>query len=327
VFVVSDNNDRDLTATPALPAAVLAANLPRIRKTTVDDTHQLDGRLAATYSPAAGQIMRSSAVWFQRTVEERRRIRVHLINVRSTVGGAGILLPARRDTIKAVFHSIYARCGVAIDFDEIFLDPPASCIGWATRYPASPIAIDPSVEGAFAAAGGNIRPSASMTDICNAVRALASFNANDLYLVYVARIYSAPVPAPSATALLAQGPGGQAFADAFTVAASPALSFAFVGVLSGITEFADTHEATHITTDVPGTIAGGHFDLGPAGAVAPGNIDGKNLMHRFFLGNTFGIANPKRLWNDALVNTSQGFTNPAQIDAIRRASSRFIRPF
>jgi hypothetical protein len=76
---------------------------------------------------------------------------------------------------------------------------------------------------------------------------------------------------------------------------------------------------------VPANIAGGHFDLGPAGAGGPGNIDGKNLMHQFFLNNVFGIANPKRLWNDALVNTSQGFTNPAQIDAIR--NSRFTRPF
>lgn len=166
-----------------------------------------------------------------------------------------------------------------------------------------------------------------MSDICNAVRLLPSFDANDIYVVYVARIYQAPVPAPSPTALLVQGAGGQSFADSFTVAGSTALSFVFVGVESAITEFADSHEVTHLTTNLPGNIAGGHFDLGAAGAGAPGNIDGKNLMHRFFLNNIFGIGNPKRLWNDPFTNTNQvpNFTIPAQIDAIR--SSRYIRPF
>lgn len=326
VFLVTDDNDRDLSGS-GLAAADINLLTPRIRKVTVDDTHPLDGRLSATYSPAPGQVMRNAAVLFARAVEERRRLRVHLVNVRRTVGGAGILLGGRRDTIKAVFHSIYARCGIVIDFDEIFLDPPASCIGWATRYPSSPIASDPSVEGALAAGGGNIAPSASMSDICNAVRLLPSFDANDIYVVYVARIYQAPVPAPSPTALLVQGAGGQSFADSFTVAGSTALSFVFVGVESAITEFADSHEVTHLTTNLPGNIAGGHFDLGAAGAGAPGNIDGKNLMHRFFLNNIFGIGNPKRLWNDPFTNTNQvpNFTIPAQIDAIR--SSRYIRPF
>ena len=323
-LLVTDDNDQQVTGT-TLSAAAIAALRPRMRKVLVDDTHPLDGRLSATYTPAAGQRMRTSAVWFQRSPEERKRIRVHLVNVRSSAGGTGILLGRRRDSIKSVFHSIYARCGIVVEFEEFFLDPPASCIGWSTRYPASLIAANPAVEGALAAAGGNIQPSTSMSDICNAVRLRAGFNAQDIYVVYVDRIYRAPVPAPSPTALLVQGVGGQAFADAFTVAGSTALSFVFVGVNSGITDFADTHEATHLTTNVAGNIAGGHFDLGALGAGAPGNIDGKNLMHRFFLNSGFGIGNPKRLWNDARANTSQGFTNAAQVDAIR--GSRYVRPF
>lgn len=104
-------------------------------------------------------------------------------------------------------------------------------------------------------------------------------------------------------------------------AGSPARSFAFVAIDSGITEFADPHEATHNTWDF------NHFDLQAAGAAAPGNIDGKNLMHGFFLANNLGTSNPKRLWNAAFNNNLRvpPLVNPPQIDRIR--ASRFARPY
>jgi hypothetical protein len=48
-------------------------------------------------------------------------------------------------------------------------------------------------------------------------------------------------------------------------------------------------------------------------------------MHRFFLTNTGGVSDPKRLWNEQFTNSnrSPAMVVPAQIDAIR--GSRFIR--
>jgi hypothetical protein len=117
---------------------------------------------------------------------------------------------------------------------------------------------------------------------------------------------------------LSKGPGGHAFADFVTPAGSPNRGFSFVG-LNGTREYADVHEATHITTNFA------HFDLQPSSASAPGNIDGKNLMHRFFLTNALGIRNPKRLWNRRIANTPRGFSIPAQIDRIR--ASRYVRNY
>ncbi len=114
--------------------------------------------------------------------------------------------------------------------------------------------------------------------------------------------------------------------DSILAAGSFARGFGFVGVASGITEYAEVHEATHITTNLSNA-TGGHFDLGLDGATAVGNIDGKNLMNRFFLPNNKGVSNPKRLWNTIFTNThySPALVLPAQIDAIR--ASRFVHPY
>lgn len=332
VMLVTDDVDVNQTTNSGLPAPDPDAgnrnrgqSNHRTRKTTANDTHPLDGQVVFDYQPTGlGTPLSASVPVFARAPEERLRARVHFVNVRKSVGGSGILPAARRDLVKSTFQSIYAVCGIFAEIDEILIDPPASCTGWATRFPGDPLAADPSVEG-VSVVGGRIAPSASMTDLINVVRALPSFNANEIYIVSVARIFQAPIPAPPGP--LISGAGGQAFADAFTVAGSVALGFAFVAVSGGVTEYADVHEATHITTDLPGNVAGGHFDLGAAGAAAPGNIDSKNLMHRFFLTNALGISNPRRLWDDVFRNTNQvpNLFIPPQVAAIRR--SRFVGNF
>src|SRR5258706_6454299 len=232
VFLVTHDDDRDLQNS-GLAAAAVPALLPRIHKVTVDDTHPIDGRLTATYSPIAGQILRAAAILFSRTPEERRRIKVHLVNVRTTVGGTGILTVARANLVKTAFQSIYATCGIFAEVDQIPLDPPASCIGWTTRYPADPLAIDPAVPESRFDAANNLQPTTEEADIIKAVRNLVtpSFDANDIYLVCVARLYSnfpVAIVAPPGPGLL-RGPGGEGFTDTFTAAGSTARGFGFVG--------------------------------------------------------------------------------------------------
>jgi hypothetical protein len=224
--------------------------------------------------------------------------------------------------IEQTIRAAYAVCGIFSEIDVVALDPPASATGWVAAYPADPIAADPSVEG-FTLPVADLVASASQTDIINAVRARAGFDAGDIQLVMVRRIYNAPVAPPPGP--LASG-GGEAFPDAWTAAGAAARGFAFLGVDSGVTAFADPHEMTHITTDLR-NVAGGHFDLGAAAAAAPGNIDGKNLMHRFFLASAGTTSDPKRLWDVAFRNTVRvpPMDLPAQITSIR--ASRFVRAY
>jgi hypothetical protein len=157
-----------------------------------------------------------------------------------------------------------------------------------------------------------------MADAVKAVRALAGHSESDIYLVYVNRIYRQPLPAPGPGPRLQVGPGGISYPDAFVSGSSIMRGFAFVGVLT-TNDLADAHEATHITTDA------GHFDLEPAAAGAPGNIDGRNLMQRHALLVGLGVRDSKRLWNRTFANPHQGTTNAAQVDVIR--GCRFIRPY
>ena len=296
----------------------------RLRRITVDNAHPLNNEVTVEYTPVGAAAMTRTFTVFDRTpIEQRRRVRIHLVNVRATAGGAPTLTAARRDLIIQTTQSIYAVAGIFAEVDEIMLDPPASCIGWPTRYPTDPQARDPAVEGfAFAPGTVNLAPSATQRDLIQAVRALPTFDQNDVWVVCVSLVYNAAIPAPPGPGLVPGG--GQAFPDSWTAPGDIARSFAFVGDTSGVTEFGYPHEVTHITTNLRND-AGGHYDLGPAAGVAPTNIDGKNLMHRFFLPNNLGILGPKRLWNENATNTAQGFVLPPQIDAIR--GSRFIRPY
>lgn len=322
VMLVTDIVDRGISVNSGLTAPATETGQRsrgqtnfRIRRATVDDIHQLDGRVAAVYTPSGGgNSVAMSAVYFDRSPEERKRVRMHVVNVRRSLGGAGIMSVARFNSVKLAFQSIYARCGVFAEVDEILVNPPASCTAWPTLYRGDPIAISPSVEERSFATGSAV-PSSSEQDLITLVQGLSGFSATDIYVVCVSHIYQSPVPAPPGA--LTDGPGGHAFADIFTTAGSTARGFAFVGIDSGVTEFAEVHEATHITTNFS------HFDLGAAGATAPGNIDGKNNMHRFFLRNDLGASNPKRLWNDTFTTTA--LTIPPQINAIR--GSRFVRNF
>lgn len=295
----------------------------RLRRITVSAAHPLDHKVAFQYQPGgfgAGAFgMRATNPLFDRAPEERRRIRVHLVNVRDSAGGTGALTNARRTQVTETIQAIYAVCGIFAEIDEILLDPPASCIGWPTRY-TDAIAVDPAVEG-FTLPGANLVPSPTQSDLITAVRALASFNASDVYLVFVARIYRPPIPAPTAppSGGLVAGSRGESFPDAWVAAGAASAGFTFVGVRGGVTDFTEVHEVTHVTTNLRNS-AGGHFTL-PAADLR----DRMNLMRNGTI-DTAGVANTKRLWNTDFNNPAVAPPLiPAQIDAIR--ASRFVRPF
>jgi len=332
LFLVSDTVDQAQATDSGLPAGnadrgsrTLGQSNHRIRKILVDDTHRLDSQIKAEYTPVLGGATVTATVpVFQRSPEERLKIKVHLVNVRNRAGGTGVLTAARKTSAIDTLRSVYARCGIFLEIDEIVIDPPASCINWQTRYPASPLAIaaDPALESA-AFPSGNLAPSASQTDVINLIRARADFDANDIYIVYVTKIWSNPIPAPSPTAILAVGPGGISFPDSFTAAGSIARSFVFVGVQT-VNSLADPHEMTHVTTNLRNS-AGGHFHLEATVNAGPGNIDGRNLMQRFALIGAGNTADSKRLWDENFTNNNiTPATIPAQITAIR--ASRFVRP-
>ncbi|MFN7993071.1 MAG: hypothetical protein U0Q18_05695 [Bryobacteraceae bacterium] len=333
VFLVSDSIDQAQATDSGLPAAnadtgarAQGQSNQRTRLITVDDTHKLDSTVVAEYRGAlGGPLAKVTVPVFKRSPEERLKINVHLVNVRNLAGGTGALTAARKQTAIDTFRSVYARCGIFLNIDEIVIDPPASCINWQTRYPASPLAIgaDPAVESA-GFTGGNLIPSTSQADIINLIRGQAGFDSNDIYVVYITRIFNNPVPAPSPTAILAGGPGGISFPDSFTPANSIARSFVFVGVQT-VNQFADPHEMTHVTTNLRNS-AGGHFHLEASVNAGPGNIDGRNLMQRFVLIANGNVADSKRLWDDDFNNANLTPAKiPAQITAIR--ASRFVRPF
>ena len=91
VFLVTDQTDRDQRTNSGMPATHPEAgprnrgqSNHRIRRITVNNGHQLDNRVLVECSPAL--ITRPAASIsipvFNRTPEERHRIRIHLINVR-----------------------------------------------------------------------------------------------------------------------------------------------------------------------------------------------------------------------------------------------------
>ncbi|MFH1748264.1 MAG: peptidoglycan-binding protein [Planctomycetota bacterium] len=321
-MLVADNTDANQATDSGLTSGDVGnrnrgQSNHRIRRITVSNTYELDNMVVATYRPTGrrgGPIARVRL--FERDPEERKRMAVHLVNVRTAVGAAGNLTAARRDLAIETFHSIYAAGGIAVDIDEILLDPPASCIGWAARHPGSPVAADPSVEE-FRIVGGDLVPSASERDIMNAVRALPGYQANDIYIIYVQHIYATLTPG----AALNSAGGGESFPDSWSSVASGARGFGVVALASGVIELADVHEATHLTTNLRNN-AGGHYNVGGG---APGPIEGRNLMHRYYLDNTQGVRNPKRLWNERATDPSDATIIPAQIDAIR--ASRFVHDF
>ncbi len=334
VFLVTDDIDQAQATDSGLAAPLTDTGSRaagdsnhRVRKITVNETHQLDSTIVAEYtSPVGGAVIKATVPVFQRSPEERLRIRVHLVNVRATAGGTPVVNAARKQTGIDTLRSVYARCGIYLDIDEIVIDPPASCINWQTRYPASlnAASVDPAVESA-GFPGSNLVPSKSQVDIINVIRAGGDFDAQDIYIVYVNRIFGNPIPAPSATAILPDGPGGISFPDSFSAAGSIGRSFVFVALLDGVSVLADPHEMTHVTTNLRNS-AGGHFHLQANVATGPGNIDGRNLMQRFVLISNGDTADSKRLWDTNFTNAGLSpSTIPAQIKAIR--ASRFIRPF
>ncbi len=322
LMLVTDQTDRNQQVQSGLPAGHLdtgnrgfGQSNHRLRQIRVDDAHQLTSRTAADYPVLAGvNPFRLRLAVFERTPEERRRATVHLIDVRNRAGGVGTLTAARRQLIQRIFRATYARCGIFVDFLETAIDPPPAAASWVATYPGDPLAVDPSVEGFSLQA--NLVASPSQQALVNAVRALPGFSLNQAYIIIVQRIYRTPLPAPP-------GPGlgiaarGQSFPDSWLPAGSDLRSFTFAGPLSGPTDYTETHEATHLTTDLRNT-AGGHFDIGDP-------RDTRNLMHSGTV-DGLGVLDTKRLWNTAFNNPAiNPAAIPAQVDTIR--ASRWVRPY
>jgi outer membrane protein OmpA-like peptidoglycan-associated protein len=330
VMLVADQLDRDQPVESGLPAAHPDTGLRafgdsnhRLRRILVDATHQLTSQVVGEYTVLPGvNPFRVRTPVFERNPEDRRRIRVHLVNVRRSAGGIDTLTAARRRDVEANIHAAYATCGVFAEVDRIDIDPPATASSWVATYPGDPLAADPSVEEFTFPGGVNLIPSTSETDIIDLLRVRPGFDAGGIHLVAVRRLYANPVPAPPGPGLADSG-GGEAFPDSWTAAGSNARGFAFIAIDNIIHTFAEPHEMTHITTDLR-NVAGGHFYLGAAGANTLGPIDGKNLMHP--TPNINGTTSmSKRLWDNAFANAGQGFIVPAQITAIR--ASRFVLPY
>jgi GT2 family glycosyltransferase len=330
LLLVTDSDDKDQPVNSGLPAGDPDAGLRnpnqsnhRLRRVTVSDAHPLVSQVLVRYVPSLGAALSMTSPVFRRTPQDdRRRTTVHLVNLRDAAGGTPILTIARKAQVIAAIQAAYARCGIFATVDEHVLDPPTACTGWATTFPGDLLASDPSVEG-VAFTSGSLVPSASQNAVFTAVQAAVGIVPNDLYAVYVSRIYDTPLPGPGGH--LSQQAGGEAFPDAFTPA-GPARGFAFIAIASGVTRFADPHELTHNTTNLR-TAADGHFNLSAPGAASPTPIEARNLMNRFFLPDGTGVANPKRLWDDAFTNNhfTPPVTIPAQLSAIR--NSRFVAQY
>lgn len=336
VMLVTDTDDRNQGTNSGLPAGHADAGVRargtsnhRLRVMTVSAARPLTSEVFAEYTPAgaSGVVATVRLPVFQRTPDDRRRIRFRFHDVRTTVGVAGGIGAARFAAAADVIRSVYARGGIFAEITTEEIDPPAACTGWPARFPGTLNAIDPSVEGPTQDAAGNMVPGTAMTALTTLIRARPGFDENDIHLVYVAFIYNVPLPAAPLPAGVGLGTrlGGQAFADAFTTAASGGRSFGFVAARSGITRFVEAHEATHMTTNLAAAVAGGHFSLQPGGAPAAGPIDGKNLMINFPLADTASSSDNKRLWDRVFTNTHLSLSIPAQFTEIRR--HRFIRPY
>jgi hypothetical protein len=291
----------------------------RTRKITVDAAHPLDTNVVAEYtSVLGGGTTKVTVPMFNRAPEGRLRMKVHLVNVRNAVGGTPTMNAAQVVAETNTIRFVYACTGIFCEVDSFEIDPPASCINWPTRFPASALAADPSVEDFVPAPFG---PTPSETDIINVVRARPDFGSSDLYLVYVQHIFHFPLPPP--TGILTTPNLGISFPDVFVPAASAARGFGFIG-FTGATKYVAVHEMTHITTNLLND-AGGHFHLG-AKSAGSGNFDFKNVMCKSVSANPNGVGASKRLWDENFTNTSiSPSTLPAQITAIR--GSRFVRPF
>jgi len=325
VFLVVDTDDQQQATESGLPAGNPdvgprnnGQSNHRTRKFLVDATHQLDTNLVAEYtSVLGGGTVKSTVPMFNRSPEERLRIKVHLVSVRNTVGGSGTMsagqITAESDTIRKV----YACTGIFCDVDSFEIDPPASCIGWAARVGGA-LAADPSVEDMINPPFG---PSPSQLDIVKVVQKRPDFGANDIYLVYVQHLY-ATASLHAATPSLSIANFGISFPDVF-VPSSIARGFGFIG-LTDATKYVAVHEMTHMTTNLKNS-EGGHFHMGAAN-VGSGNFDFKNLMCKSVSANPNGVGASKRLWDENFTNANVNpSTLPAQVTAIR--GSRFVAKF
>jgi hypothetical protein len=333
VMLVTDAHDR---ATPHHGGYLNTDE--RLRRITVSDAHPLTSEVYAEYTPVnLLAAINTSANVFDPAggqAASRKRLRVHFIDVLAAQGGAHTLTNPRRDSLRAVFQSIYAVAGVFVEIDVTAVDPPPSCTGWpalstepesTTDYPIA----DPSVVASQQALNlvtnlPEFTPSQSELDLAADVANLQGYQANDAYLLFVNALYAGPPVLH--TDPIDEVAGGEAFTDAQTEANSQAARGLTFIALNGVPDFSAVHEVTHMTTDF-NNVADGHFDLDdqndPLGALAS-----HNLMHRHNLTvQVDGHDNPKRLWNHRVQNTAwgAGFWNEAQIDAIR--ASRFVHAY
>lgn len=333
VMLVTDAADRNMTH------HVGPGNDTRLRRITVSDAHPLVSQVYVAYTPhGAGVPVTCNANVFDHAngnAMSRKRLHVHLVNVRDAeINGNPILTNVRSNAIKASLQATYARCGIFAEVDEFPIDPPNSCVNWRTLgyqanssqgYPVRDPSVFLSEENATEAQRPMpnmpvVTPSQSERDLIAVVRNRPGYNNNHIYVLFVNALYEPP-GAPGGA--LSEGAGGEAFPDSQAdTRYTNARGFAFIA-LNGVTDLATVHEITHITTDV-NNIADGHYDLGPANAIAPEGKARRNLMHRFVLAQNNNHEDPKRLWDNDEQNNlwNPGFVNRSQVSIIR--NSRFV---
>lgn len=191
VMLVTDAHDAAQgTHTGLAGGNVVAAGAAdhRLRRVTVSARYGLDGIVRASYAhqaaPHASPVVANATV-FNRNVDERRRIIVHLVKVLDRNGGQCTTTDGELDTYEAFIHSIYGRAGIFAQIDRVDLDPPAACTGWAHRINGGE---DPAVVVAVQERSQNpiqIVPHPTQTALIQA----ANVQAGEIYLFFVANIY------------------------------------------------------------------------------------------------------------------------------------------
>ncbi len=320
----------------------------RQRLIRVDNDHPLASAVAAELKPASGKPVTLQLPVFNRSPEERMRLRVHLVNVKDGSGAAAA--PASRlDAASTLIQRIYASIGVFVEVQKHELDAPASCVGWPARLagrtdPHNALAAsDPSVEDGHRDAAGKVELSPPEQDLFGLLRKQSFFDAHDAYLLYVKRIFAHPLAAKGGT--LDGEPGGVSFPDSIlSKSASDASGMTIVASFFNDV-LADMHEFTHDLANGPFGVdnlgrSTFHFFISkktpPPGTsnddivnkfAAP--IDCRNVMKGFFLAFNDDVFMPRRIWDTI---TRDGVTIPSQIDKIRtfaggKDPKRFLRDY
>ncbi len=269
----------------------------RLRRVSVRDQYELDGQVKAIYAhqnPNWQSPVDATVDIFQRNPDERKRLRVHFINVRRQANGPCATTNQELATYKGIIQAIYGRCGIFAQVDSVELDPPQSCTGWAGRYDGGE---DPGVVVAAQERSQNppqIVPHPTQTDLINQIQ---NRQQGHVYLFFVDNIFDLVAEVHA---------GGEAFYAAQT-AHPPNLQNALQGLNDQIQAqaLAAALEAAAQNQNLnrAGVVAG-HLDDARDAARAASDDD-LVLQAQAFSGHVQNI-NTNLQWLTNLIQTAQG---------------------